>query len=838
MPFRSRSQDILPHRAGTDIDLRYVLIPPVAVVSWCGSGLRTMMEKGRIRFRGGYSLIHNPTLDDKFAANAGRDEIARRVRHWQKNGVSLLILAPATRWMGSEALSAWHRVCREEGMTVILLAHSSLARKDFLYYRRVNQDVRAALWKGHVLLLYSVDVLPAVRAYLPTLLIHPVEIQPDRAVEAADLSASPEELDGVRTVVREYARSIHPYLPSIGRQQNVGRKSRYSLRFKLLSIITAVVVLSSLTTIFLATDLFKRLSSVLIQDYNLSVSRMIGQSLDTELENVIAWSRLVSAGQEKSALLFERNPSVVGLATVRYGAKGGDASIDTVHLNPALEKDYGLELSWLKALASMNAIDASASNPGTKPANPPGALNPAGVAGRELLQVNPDLPTYRSVRVGDRPMLLAVSLRQDDEHVLLLFLSPEKLFAGFRGSRASSVFRLLLVDGTGHLISSDDTSHQEGMVVEDLPIVQAMLRSPVDNGSQIFSYGGTEYLGSFQILKGSGFGVISIVPSSRAFEAVYRVQRENLLILVLILTLAFVFVYLFSRTLSLPIVNLLHATHQIEQGNYSVSIEPRTRDEIGDLTRAFVSMAGGLRERQIIKEEFGKFVDPGIAERAIQGSLRLGGEKKVCTVLFVDLRNFTGFSESREPEEVVDFLNRYFTEMVDCITITDGVVDKFIGDAIMAHWGALVPQKDEARRAVNSALFMRAALQELNRTLQSEGLPGMHFGVGINTGSVIVGQVGSQKRLEFTAIGDAVNLASRIEYLNKQFATDILISESTRRLLGDQYRLVPMEAVHIRGKSEMQQTYAVLGRMDDPEAPQTLDDLRLLLHTHPIGGAE
>lgn len=771
------------------------------------------MEKGRIQFRGGFSLIHNPTLDEKFSSNAGPEDIARRVRHWQKNGVSLLILAPSTRWLGSEPLSAWHRICREEGMAVILLSNASLARKDFLYYRRVNQDVRAALWKGHVLLLYSGDVLPAVRAYLPTLLIHPVEIQPDRAVEAADLACTPDELQGVRSVVRDYARSIHPYLPTLGRAQDPVRKTRFSLRFKLLSITTAIVVLSSLITIFVATDLFKRLSSVLIQDYNLSVSRMIGQSLDTELENIFAWSRLVVGGQEKAPLLFERNPSVVGLATVHVSARGGEASLDAVHLNPLLEKEYGLDAAWLKAFVAKQAISV-------------------------FLDVPAELPAYRSVSVEAHPALLTIFLRQDEDRLLLVFLSPEKLFAGFRGARSSGVFRLLLVDGTGHLISSDEISRSEGVVVEDLPIVQAMLRSPIDNGSQIFSYGKTEYLGSFQILKGSGFGVISIVPSSRAFEAVYRVQRENLLILVLILTVAFVFVYLFSRTLSLPIVDLLHATHQIEQGNYSVSIEPTTRDEIGALTRAFVDMAGGLRERQIIKEEFGKFVDPGIAERAIQGSLRLGGEKKICTVLFVDLRNFTGFSEAREPEEVVDFLNRYFTEMVDCVTVTEGVVDKFIGDAIMAHWGALVPQKDEARRAVNSALLMRSALRELNRTLSSEGFPHMRFGVGINTGPVIAGQVGSQKRLEFTAIGDAVNLASRIEYLNKQFATDILVSESTRRLLGDQYRLVPMEPVHIRGKTELQQTYAVLGRLDDPEAPETLDDLRLMLHSHPTGGAE
>lgn len=752
------------------------------------------MEKGRIRFRSGFALYHDPSLDDKFSSE-GADGIARRVRRWKRNQVSLLVLAPDLKWMGSDELSEWHRICREEGMPILLASVASLTRPDFSYFRRLNQELRTHLWKGHVLFLHSQEASAAVRGFLPTLLIHPVEISPDRAAEVVDGPEAPEE---VRKIVADYARSIHPYLPQTAKTMIGKPGGRFSIRRKLLSIITGIVVLSSVVIITLTGDLFKKLTTVLIQDYNLSLSRMIGDALDSDLDNVYAWGRLLGSGQESPQSFFAKNASAVSVALLKRDGKTDTVKAESIHLNEALSKDYGVTEAEMISLLQSDKSD-------------------------EFFNASPDVPVFSPLVRADGSLLLILSLWLDSEDaVQLIVLSPERLFARYRSARQTEIFRLLLVDGQGRLISATDGAIQK---IEDLPIVQSMLRSPVDNGSQLFESEGHEYLGSFRILK-NGFGVISLVPADRAFEAVFRVQRQNILIVVMILTVAFIIVYLFSRTLTLPIVELLHAARRIEQGDYAVQIKPSTRDEIGSLTVAFMQMVHGLRERQKIKEEFGKFVNPEIAERAIQGSLRLGGEKKHCTVLFTDIRGFTQFSESRQPEEVVDFLNRYFTAMVDSVTVTDGVVDKFIGDAIMAHWGALLPQKDEAKRAVNSALLMRQSLIDLNHSFALEGIPHINFGLGINTGPVIAGQVGSEKRLEFTVIGDAVNLASRIEYLNKEFGTDILISESTRRILGDDYHLVAMPPVPIRGKAEPQLTYAVLGRKNDSEAPRSLEQLR------------
>ncbi len=751
------------------------------------------MKKGRILFRSGFALYHDPSLDEKFSSERGND-IVRRLRRWKRNGVSLLVVAPGLRWAGSTELAEWHRLCREEGITILLASVASLERPDYAYYRRLNQELRTHLWKGHVLFLYSQSATDVVRGFLPTLLIHPIEISPQRAAEVVD---GPEAPVSVRKIVEGYARSIHPYLPQDVRPVAIQKPGgRFSIRRKLLLIIMGIVVLSSVVTITLTGDLFERLSAVLIQDYNLSLSRMIGDTLESDLDNVHAWGRLLSSGQENPQTFFTKNPPAVAVA--RLEREKGMIRAESVALNGELSREYGLTES---AFVSMLESDR----------------------GEELFHASPYMPFVMPSLREDRAPLLVLTVLLDDGRVQLIFVSPDRLFARYRSVRQTEIFRLLLVDGQGQLISTTEVDERKG--VEGLPIVQSMLRSPVDNGSQIFTADGRRYLGSFRILK-NGFGVISLVPADRAFEAVYRVQRQNILILMMILTAAFVIVYLFSRTLSMPIVELLYAARRIQQGDYTVQIKPTTRDEIGSLTRAFMEMVHGLRERQKIKEEFGKFVNPAIAERAIQGSLRPGGEKKVCTVLFSDIRGFTRFSESRQPEEVVEFLNRYFTAMVDSITITDGVVDKFIGDAIMAHWGALLSQQDEAKRAVNSALLMRQSLIDLNQVFAMEGIPHIHFGLGINTGPVIAGQVGSEKRLEFTVIGDAVNLASRIEYLNKEFGTDILVSESTRRILGDEYRLVAMPPVRIRGKVDPQQTYAVLGRINDPDAPKTLQELR------------
>ena len=195
-------------------------------------------------------------------------------------------------------------------------------------------------------------------------------------------------------------------------------------------------------------------------------------------------------------------------------------------------------------------------------------------------------------------------------------------------------------------------------------------------------------------------------------------------------------------------------------------------------------------------------------------SITLGGESKTATIFFSDIRSFTSMSENLEPFEVVEFLNEYMTRMVDCVNKTNGVVDKFIGDAVMAVWGAPVSAGSAAEDALNcvrASLMMRTSLLEFNKGRGGDKKPVIRIGCGINTGPVIAGQIGSHERMEYTVIGDTVNLASRAEGLNKPFATDILITEQTWLLIKDRVVTEKMPPVSVKGKDKPVQLYAVLG---------------------------
>ena len=161
----------------------------------------------------------------------------------------------------------------------------------------------------------------------------------------------------------------------------------------------------------------------------------------------------------------------------------------------------------------------------------------------------------------------------------------------------------------------------------------------------------------------------------------------------------------------------------------------------------------------------------------------------------MDIRDFTAMSEKLQPEEVVEFLNEYMTLMVEIISKTGGVVDKFIGDAIMAIWGAPVPKGNDVENCLNATLMMRQNIAGFNAERKKRKQPPIMFGCGINTGSVISGQIGSPDRHEYTVIGDAVNLASRIEALSKHFAVDIIITENTYNIVKDTFSVVSMGKV-------------------------------------------
>jgi len=192
-------------------------------------------------------------------------------------------------------------------------------------------------------------------------------------------------------------------------------------------------------------------------------------------------------------------------------------------------------------------------------------------------------------------------------------------------------------------------------------------------------------------------------------------------------------------------------------------------------------------------------------------SLGLGGEKRELTVLFADIRGFTGIAESLSPETLVQLLNDYLTRMTDQVFRHDGLLDKYIGDAILAVYGAPIHHPDHARRACRTALDMVRAARGLQGQWKGQGLPPLDLGIGINTGPMVVGNMGSKTRFDYTVIGDAVNLGSRIEALNKQYGTHILISEFTYNQVKDEFpHAREIDVTTVRGRNEPVRLYELM----------------------------
>ena len=290
-----------------------------------------------------------------------------------------------------------------------------------------------------------------------------------------------------------------------------------------------------------------------------------------------------------------------------------------------------------------------------------------------------------------------------------------------------------------------------------------------------------------------------------------RLQSRLLLAGVALLAGALLAAVLFARSLSLPVQSLAAHTRRIAAGDYAARLDLRRRDELGELATAFNAMSAGLAERDRVRDLLDKNVSPEVAARLLRDGHALGGEEREVTVLFCDLRGFTTLSEGLPAPELVALLNRYLDRMSAAIEQTGGIIDKYIGDEIMALFGAPVAAADSADRAARAALAMRAALAGLNRELAVEGRPPLAFGIGINTARVVAGNIGSHRRLNYSVIGDGVNLAARLQTLTRRedYAADIILSESTRAAFVSNFPLRDLDEVTVKGKTRAVRIHAL-----------------------------
>jgi adenylate cyclase len=276
------------------------------------------------------------------------------------------------------------------------------------------------------------------------------------------------------------------------------------------------------------------------------------------------------------------------------------------------------------------------------------------------------------------------------------------------------------------------------------------------------------------------------------------------------LALSLVMAFVVARTLVRPIRRLEASMRQVEAGDLDVTADVTSGDEIGQLAMSFNHMVDGLRREALVRDLFGQYVTPELARAAIERRGQLDGELVTCTVLFADIRDFTGISEALPATRLIKILNEYFARMSSVVVDERGFVNKFGGDSLLAVFGTpLNPDPDHAACGVHAALRLHAELAEFNRDQDEAWLPQIMIGVGIATGDVVAGNVGSETKLEYTVIGDAVNVASRLQAMTKELGVPILANGETARAAASVAHFERVGEVSVRGKARSVDVFSV-----------------------------
>ncbi len=244
---------------------------------------------------------------------------------------------------------------------------------------------------------------------------------------------------------------------------------------------------------------------------------------------------------------------------------------------------------------------------------------------------------------------------------------------------------------------------------------------------------------------------------------------------------------------------LINSIKEVSRGHLDVDLPIPKSKEWAELANAFNHMLAGLQERDRMRHSLGRIMDPKIAEILIKENPKLGGRQRKATILFCDIRNYTPLCEQLSPVELQEFLNEYWKDTVEIIMEQEGTIDKFHGDGVCVVFGAPTLHTDDALRAVRTAWRLVQNVELMNKRREEQRKIPIQIGIGIHTGEVIAGHIGSERRMDYTVVGDAVNVAARIEELNKKFGTKILISDGVYEKVETNVRVKTITLAHLRG---------------------------------------
>ncbi|NOZ21915.1 MAG: hypothetical protein GXP25_12605 [Planctomycetes bacterium] len=333
----------------------------------------------------------------------------------------------------------------------------------------------------------------------------------------------------------------------------------------------------------------------------------------------------------------------------------------------------------------------------------------------------------------------------------------------------------------------------------------------------LFSAAGKRYIASVTPFPAS-FGKVwkmgVVVPQDDFIGALKRANRVSILIAFFVLIAAIVSATLLSRSISKPISALARETKRIKDFDLGEGASVTTRiKEIQSMSDAIAAMRTGLKA-------FRRYVPASLVRQLIQTGreARLGGELKELTILFTDVKGFTSLMEEIDPQELLIHYSEYLDELTKIIMVEQGTIDKYTGDGIMAFWGAPVADQEHAVHACRAALLCKAKVARLNARWQEEGKVPLPTRIGIHTGESVVGNMGSTERMNYSVLGDSVNLASRLEGVNKIYGTVIIVSESTRQKAGDEFLFRPLDVVAVKGKKQGIRIYELVAKRDGEDA--------------------
>lgn len=597
----------------------------------------------------------------------------------------------------------------------------------------------------------------------------------------------------------------------------ISRKVKYPISFQLITIFGLLVALAlgiimMLVTYFVSSDA-QRTAEENNHTVNSRSASAVYTTFETTQSNVFLFlDMLHTAGgvdDGLTSLFFARNKEIAAMAIFdeNKSARG--------FVNSAFFKNNSCKESVVSEIISNEQV----------------AIQRAGKG---------ELCTRNATQFFGIPVIAMFCPHEIDgeKQTVMILFSAESLTENFGIGAINQSF---MINDEGELLlhSDLDLLKKAGKVFEN-ELVKAVRLNNDENRQMLYTdVDGKDYFGAYTKLSIGNIVVITTVAADIVFEVARTTMIRNIYLSVSVLFLSILLIWFWSKSISRPVRQLATAAGEISNGQFEIKMYRKRSDELAILTESFVNMGHGLAERERLKDTFGRFINKEIAEKAMKGDLKLGGESKNVTIFFSDIRSFTAMSEKMTPHEVVEFLNDYMTRMVGCVNKTSGVVDKYIGDAIMAVWGTPVSSgspKDDALNCVRAAMMMRAELWLMNKERTTKGLLPVHIGCGINSGEVIAGQIGSSERMEYTVIGDAVNVASRTESLNKPFATDILITANTYELIKEHLIVEEMPSVSVKGKSEPLKMYAVVNIIDATDikgagskGPKVLEQVRTML---------